>query len=318
MIKSFTLPGKFGMVGAVTIGLLALFCTVIPAEVQAVTVGPSKLEYSVDPGQVIKGEIYLKNEESDTKTLYPSVEGFTEQNGDKQFIKEKSLIGTWLSTQSGVLLKSGQDTKVPFSITVPKDAPPGGQFAVIWWSTTPPASGAASTKEQVSIQTRAGILVYLNVSGAITESATITAFGPQNGSSISGSTEVPFVATVSNEGNVYIHPEGTFTITSLIGSKVADMPLNPKGLQILPHSFRSYIDIGLKGSWFMFGPYKAEAHMLYGKDNKQVVASKWIWVFPIRLIVITLSIIVGLFIILSVFFKMYNAWLLKKFGIDQR
>ncbi len=148
------------------------FLTIGPKNADAITVGPVKLEYSVNPGDTVTGEMFIKNEEKEDRIFYPSLDRFTEQNGNKVFTKDKNLLADWFHTDASVTLKSGEDKKVPFQLIVPAYAPPGGEFAVIWWGTNPPTS-ATSSEQQVSIQTRAGILMYVNVSGKINNAASI-------------------------------------------------------------------------------------------------------------------------------------------------
>ncbi len=300
-------------------GIQTLLCLLVlsiavwyPTLTSAVTVGPVKIEYTSDPGTVMEGEIYIKNEENTDKTLYPSVDQFTEENGEKVFIKDSGLIADWFETEESVSLKPGESRKIPYTISLPADAPPGGHFAVIWWGTVPPKKDI--TSEDVSIQTRAGILVYLNVNGNITEKATIKEFVTQTGKSVFTEKNVPFGFKLANEGNVYIKPRGSLKIKSLIGNTVADMPVNAKGLQILPNSQKTFGDLDWKNSAFAIGPYTAELTVLYGTDGYELRASKVVWLFPVKIISITIASVLVLGFLLLIFFKMYNRWLLKKFA----
>ncbi len=280
-------------------------------EAHAVTVGPVKLEYSVNPGDTVKGEMYIKNEEATDKTFYPTLERFTEQNGEKVFTKDKNLLEDWFHTDASVPLKSGQDIKVPFVINVPKDAPPGGEFPVLWWGTNPPAT---TTGQQVSIQTRAGILIYINVSGNIVSSANVSQFGTVSGAGYSSGGPINFRMKIENTGNVYIKPTGELTIKSLFGTTKKVLPINEKGYQILPQSYRDIVDLEWVPSLFNIGPYKAIADVNYGNQSQGLVATKWIWVLPIKFLSISLGTIFLLIIVFTLFFRMYNRWLLKKFN----
>lgn len=295
----------------ITLLFALAFCICLPYSTQAVTVGPVKLEYSADPGTVIAGELYIKNEETAEKTLYPSVDQFTEQDGEKIFQEDQGLISEWLKTKESITLKPGESVKVPYTIEIPENAPPGGQFAVIWWGSVPPKK--AKDAQDVSIQTRAGILVYLNVNGNIVEGAKIKSFDTQDSKTLFTATPVAFTMAIANEGNVYIKPKGSIKITSIFGTVVSELPLNPKGLQILPNSFRTFSEYKWNGSNFSIGPYKAEATLVYGTKQEQSTSTKWIWVLPIKMISIIVVSLIVLFILLTTFFRMYNRWLLKQF-----
>jgi hypothetical protein len=248
----------------------------------------------------------LKNESKEVKTYYPSFEKFTEQNGVKKFVTDKSLIASWISTEESVTIEAGAERHFPFSIDIPADAPPGGHFAIIWWSTTPPASTTPGSTEQVAIQTRAGVLVYLNVKGNLQESAAITTF--KTDSKIISNPKTIFRATITNDGNGYIKPEGKIVISSLFGRQRDMLQFNGKGLQILPKSFRDFSIDSWKGSGIYIGPYKAELTVTYGESGKTTSQSIWIWVIPWVLIA---EILVGI-IVLFFGFKKYNQWIIKR------
>jgi hypothetical protein len=283
----------------------------VPVSASAITVGPVKLEYSLDPGTTVSGKMYIKNEELDTKIFYPSVERFTEQNGEKQFIKGDSLIADWLKIVPSVKLDAGKDAEVPFSLVIPKNAPPGGQFAVVWWSTSPPVS---TNTQQVSIQSRAGILVYVNVSGKVVENTTITKFDTVNENRIFGDNIVPFYLKISNAGNVYVKPVGKITISSVFGKVKDTVIVNEKKYQILPNSYRVFSDMIWSGHGFYIGPYKITAAVSYNDKTSTVLYSSfWIWIFPWKIILITLGAIIIMLAIMFTFFKYYNNWLIKKY-----
>ena len=52
----------------------------------------------------------------------------------------------------------------------------------------------------------------LTISGNITEKASISDFDTANGGSVFGNLDIPFVLKISNEGNVYIKPQGKIEI----------------------------------------------------------------------------------------------------------
>jgi hypothetical protein len=298
------------------VGCFIAAVLLVPALTSAITVGPAKLEYTVDPGSVVNGELYLKNEQAEEQTYYPSYEAFTEQNGVKVFIKSDSLLASWIDTEESVTLKPGEDRKFPFTMTIPADAPPGGHFAIIWWSTNPPNT---SGDQQVSIQTRAGILVYVNVRGNATESAKISAFNTANNKTLLGSAQQNFTLQITNDGNTYIKPEGTITISSLFGRVRDTLPINQKGLQILPKSYRTFEDSAWQGAGFYFGPYKVSANVLYGEGSaKQATESFWLWIIPWKPLVIGIVII----ILLGMFIRFYDHWLiqhaLKQINLDKQ
>jgi hypothetical protein len=254
--------------GLVAFGLSFLFAHAAAA----VTVGPVRLEYSVNPGDVVTGDVLLLNEGSNNQTFYSSFERFTENdNGEKLFLKEPSGLSSWFEIPSAVPLNAGEQRHIPFTLRIPSDAPPGGHFAVMWWGT-----GNPNAPEGLSIVTRAGILVYLRVSGDIQESASFAQFSSGKKFFIAG--PINFSANVKNSGNVAITPKGRIAISNIFGVEKASVPFNPNGAIVLPGNTKHIASAWSFGSW-LWGPYKASAQVTYGEGEETTEAGTWVFVF---------------------------------------
>jgi len=141
-----------------------LLTTIYSPIVSAVTVGPAKIEYRADPGDVIEDTLILINEGNEKQTFYSVFEKFTEINGEKKFLPaEPTELANWFNLPKNATLEPGEQKRIPFTIEIPQNAPPGGHFAVIWWGNAPPES------KHISIATRAGILIFLRVSGEVNQ-----------------------------------------------------------------------------------------------------------------------------------------------------
>ncbi len=279
---------------------------IFPIQSRAVTVGPGKLEYSVDPGQIVSGQMFLMNETQSPATFYPSFEKFTEDNGEKIFTKEESDLSTWVKSSSSVALKPGESKNIPFTIEIPQDASPGGHFAVIWWSNAPPGQG-------VSIVTRAGILLMLRVSGDIKEEGRILSFDTDNLKRFFTSFPIPFSIVFKNDGNVYVKPSGKITIKNILGQTKASLPVNKFSLQILPNSKRTFGE-QWESTKFAFGPYKVELSLVYGESKKEVSQSFWIWVITWKLIAAIIILLFIIFYVIPKSIKKYNRWIVEKYA----
>ena len=272
----------------------------------AVTVGPVKLEYKVDPGAILEGELFLQNESSVIQTLYPSFEKFTEDSsGQKNFTKEESDLSTWFKMVSSVTLKSGKGQQIPFTIEVPKNAPPGGHFSVIWWSSSPPGGGS----RQVSIITRAGILVYLTVSGDIKEAGSLKEFYP--GSRIFTSFPLNFSVVFENSGNSYLKPVGTLKIKNLFGGTAMEAPVNQFGSNVFPQISKNF-NVGFNSDGFFFGPYRATLELSYGNPQQTVTKNVWFLILPWGTLIIFIILLGLVFFVIPRGIKKYNAWIISK------
>jgi len=270
---------------------------------QAVTVGPAKLEVAADPGDTVRGEMFVINETDTAATFSPSIQQFTEEEGNKVFNDLEGDIASWIAPLKPITLAPGAQQNIPLTINVPANASPGGHFAVIWWNSSPAKGG------QLSVVTRAGALVYLTVSGELTRSARILAFGTEGGRSVFGSLPITFSVLVRNEGNGYEKPQGTLSLINLFGGEGMRVAVNEFGSQVLPQSQKT-LPIEVAGDRFLFGPYRAKLDLVYG-DGVHLEAQKWIFVVPLKAVAWMIAVLIvlagapwGI--------KKYNAWILRK------
>lgn len=300
--KSLILIGSVGF-------LLFISSFLFLSITEAVTVGPVKLEINADPGDVVRGELFLMNEEKKgTKTFYPDFEKFIEEGGTKKFIPEESDLATWFEINYPITLNSLEGKNIPFTLRVPEDASPGGHFAVIWWSAASPEAG------QVSIVTRAGILVYLTVSGEIKEEGQVLEFTTQNRKKFIGSPPINFTMNFENTGNVHLKPKGEIQIKNIFGKTKDIINLNQKDVSILPQSKKT-----LSEEWnfsgFVFGPYKANLKLIYGDTQQEIQKSFWIVIIPWKKLLLLILIIVLIFFGIPKGLKKYNQWIVDKYRV---
>lgn len=282
--------------------LVAFFLVLhIPASVFAVTVGPTKIAERANPGDTINGNIVLINDTNEEQTMYPSFEKFTESGGQKQFLPgEPTALTNWFRLPQSVTLDPREQKNIPFTIAVPNGAPPGGHFAVIWWGNAPP-------KGQVSIVTRAGILVYLQVSGEINENGEVLAFKPKG--FVSAGLPYEFELVFKNGGNTWLRPSGDILIKNIFGTTRAIfrtnsaerivMPGNEENLRVAPK---------FEKPPFLIGLYKAELSLAWGETAEKFEKNAYFVVLPLLPLTIALVVLAALY--LGV--RKYNAWIIKK------
>ena len=287
---------------------LAVLSFAFPDYSRAVTVGPAKMEYKIDPGTTVSGQLFILNEGQETRAFYAAFEKFTEVDGQKRFLpSEPTELAQWFKMEKSVTLKAGEQKEIPFTIEIPKNAPPGGHFAVIWWGTAPPGAG------QVAIVTRAGILVYLQVSGEVNEKGEVIDFSLPNGKFFAFQLPEDFVVNFQNQGNTYLKPRGEIAVKNIFGSTIADFKVNAKERIIFPENSQQ-LDIAKKfdNLPFAFGLYKAELTLQWGEKQNDIPKSVWFFVFPWKTVLIVVIILAGLLLIATKGVKKYNQWIIKK------
>lgn len=280
----------------------------VPTPVFAVTVGPAKIEYRADPGEIIGSTLVLINDSDGPQTLYSAFEKFTEVGGEKKFLPgEPTELAHWITLPKNVMLGPGEQRQVPVTIKIPKNAPPGGHFAVIWWGTASPDA------KQVSIVTRAGILVFLRISGEVNESAELLKFSADRGKFFFGKMPENFVVLFKNNGNTYQKPKGEIFVKNIFGGKIVDFGVNEIDMILLPDTENTLrIAKKFEKAPFAFGFYKADLSLRWGEKPESAEKSVWFFVFPWKEALGGGVLLILLFLIFTRGIKKYNAWIINK------
>lgn len=292
---------------------------------QAFSISPPLLELKADPGQSVTAHLTITN--ISTTTLQISAEandfGAKDEEGDPNILFNDSnsapyALRTWVKLPGEFTLKSKESKTVDFPIAVPKNAEPGGHYGVLRF--TGAAAGAGSSN--VSLSASIGTLVLLQVSGNITESASVvelySATQKNNTkSSFFQTGPVNFVTRIKDTGNTHIKPTGTLDVANIFGKKVATLTFNgdPNDAKnppkiILPASIRRFENT-LNKKW-LFGRYTATLHTTYGDKNTALTAKTTFWVIPYKIVAVIVVGLILLFLLLRLIIKRYNRHIINK------
>lgn len=313
---------------------LALFATFLglafAQSAFALTVSPAKIEIIGDPGQTLTGEIELYSEqEGSTRTFYSSFENF-EPSGDSgapNFIGADDGLATWLQAQPEVTLEQGQRLLVPFTVTIPETADPGGYFAAIFFGDQPPAQAGGT----VSVGGKIGVLVLLRVAGEVEEGGGIVDFGTVEQQKLFITLPVNFEYRINNTGGDRIVPRGEIAIKNTFQMTAHKLPANVNEGSVLPGSARkfsvmwgdepaaeetytepSFFD-QVAAEWhdFHFGWYTAELNLAWGEEGSPVESREFhFFIIPWHLLVVigAGALVLGFIFILAL--KRYNRWII--------
>ena len=150
-----------------------------------------------------------------------AADGITAINGSTAFAaadEQRTGVHSWLSTEvSDVQVAPGDRATVPFSVSVPADAPAGDPVAGGVIESLPKAR--ASGGVAATILERAGVAVVVRVPGPTEEKLVLEriCLNQESGSNY-------FETPVRNEGNVITKGTGTFTLTTPDGLQVFARP----------------------------------------------------------------------------------------------
>ncbi|HAS69379.1 TPA: hypothetical protein DCS00_04430, partial [Candidatus Collierbacteria bacterium] len=199
------------------VSLFVVFSLVPFADAQTImTAIPPKLELRGDPGQTLTATLKLRNDSASTENFTVSVEDFivADSKGTPLPITTKLnnrwSLANWITAPKNIPVDAGGIQIININIKIPMTALPGGHYAMITY--TPNAEAKAGDLKQTGniITSRVGTLIYVTVSGPVTEKASITKF------SVPKFTEkgpVEFTGSIESLSDVHINPKGTITIS---------------------------------------------------------------------------------------------------------
>lgn len=287
---------------------------------QALEIAPPVLTLSANPGDTVKAQISLRDV-SPTKLL---VEGQVNdfiaagEDGTPKILMENDesspySLKPWIAPLSKLTLKPREIKELPVTIKVPKDAAPGGYYAVIRFTATPPELEGTG----VALSASLGSLVLLRVNGPVREGMTIEEFSVNYGGktgTMFQSTPLQFVQRIKNTGSVHEQPAGQVTIKDMFGKVVAAVNINLPPRNILPGSIRKFeqpLDSSVIGNKMLFGRYTADLKVNYGTE-KSITSTLTFWVIPYSLIGIGIAGLVATFFVLRFAIKRYNQSIITK------
>ncbi|MSU74357.1 hypothetical protein EXS57_01090 [Candidatus Kaiserbacteria bacterium] len=298
----------------------------------ALTVSPARVEITGDPGTTLQGEIELFNEQEGARTFFTSFENF-EPSGDSgapRFIGAKDGLATWIRSDDKVVLESGVRVKVPYSITIPANAEPGGYFAAIFFGSQEPGVQGGG---QVSVGGKIGVLVLLRVSGEVTEGGGLLEFIAKEKQRFFSALPVTFTYRLNNTGGDRVVPLGEIKIKNTLRLTSATLLANKNEGSVLPSSARKFEVLwgqepqvisgaqqetktgffemaGKQWSDFHLGWYTAQLNLTWGLTNQTANASYSFFVFPWQLLVIILIILAIIGFLGKIGLKKYNRWII--------
>lgn len=296
-----------------------------PLHVSALTVSPTILEIAGDPGTTVTSSINLFNEKDVNQDLYISFENFEPdgETGAPRFIGNESGLATWFSSINSLTLQKEERIDVPFTLTIPSDAEPGGYFAAIFFGNQPPVIDGSV----VSIGGRIGVLILLRVNGDIPESGGVLEFSTQDNKQFYTMPPVEFNYRFNNTGGDRVVPLGDIVLTNTVGMKRASIIANPTEGSVLPGSARRFkpvwktFEIQPEGfftiaasQWnhFYFGWYTAHLNIGWGSTNQSSTNSYSFFIFPWQLLILIIGGLIVLYVILKITLKSYKASVMKE------
>ena len=318
-LKIRTLAHSCALIASVFI----LPLTVVAQESVTFSVSPTIFDMTATPGQTWRSTVRIINVNPFELTVYVIPANFEpkDEEGVPKFkpltgdVSEETTLGKWITLDQAVIIGPEQTMEVPFTITVPEGATPGGHYAALMISTKPPVVESKETKVQTSQVISS--LIFLKVTGTVLENSSVRSFRTTN--YIMGRPEAMFELRIENKGNVHVQPQGEIKIFNMWGQERGTVPINQKTLlgNVLPQSVRKF-SFEWKGEWSMtdIGRYTAVATLAYGADKRQfLTADTAFWIIPWKFLLIVFGILGGFIALMIWAIKSYVRRMLALAGV---
>lgn len=197
-----------------------------------ITLSPAVSKPSFDAGDKISDKLTVINDgnEGYTFVVYAGPFSVKDEDYDPNYttVNASNQAYQWVQFEkTSFYLKAGERVDVPYTITVPKDAAPGGHYAVLFAETQPTPNSAS-----VSRKKRVGALLYMTVDGETKLQGSIESWSTNLWQKYA-----PIVSNVriKNDGNTHFQADTSVTYKDIFGKK--KFTLNQQSL-ILPGTTR--------------------------------------------------------------------------------
>jgi P pilus assembly chaperone PapD len=230
------------------------------AQAVSISVAPVRIEHNVPAGENVTEAISIANDDTLPVHIRVKIEDWTlTQDGAVSFAPGGThplSAASWIKVNPREFdLGSGQSQDVRYSLTVPKDAAPGGYRAAIVFATVPrPKPG--EREKRVMLEGRIATILYETL-GRPVPSGEITNVSFK----VSPEGEPEFLIAFQNTGKVHVRLHGGIQVRDKEGKEFGKAPL--PDVPVLPQSARD-IKVAFEGK-LPPGEYVAEVLMDIGR-----------------------------------------------------
>lgn len=291
-----TCPAKKNILLFFVVFFLFSFASkVAAASSMALTTTPVRLgddfSISLSPGEKKQVQVKVRNGSTDQVILQSAAvdfivadDGATPVGIENTSSDSRWSLASWLTLAPAEhKLASEEVATVNVLIEVPKDALPGGHYAMIYHrpinniASADPISGSG-------ISQRVGTLLYVVVKGPINEEAYINRFDwpkfLENG-------PVNFSLNIDNQSDIHISTKPVLKVYNLFGKEIANIELESKN--IFPKSERSFS--GVWNKVWGFGYYKTVVEAAYGSQGQVMTVAASMFMVPVKIVLLVLILV---------------------------
>ena len=254
---------------------------------QGLEVTPPSQEILTDPGETLTFKAKVRNRSNNTLPIKVRVEDFTAfgEQGQVELTEESSFsVKSWTKiTPESFSLGPGEEREIIARVSVPDDAAGGRYGSFVFGISGEERPGSAALSQEIAS------LFLIRISGPVDERLSLTEFFAPRFSEFG---PIPFSLKVKNSGNVYVKTYGLINVSDMFGRKVKDVVVYETN--VFPGATR-IIESTLDKK-ILIGKYTAIPILYYGSEqNQSLTASTTFYVFPLRIALILLLVVLVLF-----------------------
>jgi len=283
-----------------SIGCLAVVCAaLIPSASRAqesgsisLSVTPPFVQLAMKPGDLWASNLKVVNTNATDLTIYITRMNFGPEGeeGYGQFVPllpspgNADRLASWINiSPEPVTIAPNEGAEIPFTISVPSDASPGGHYAAILVGTRP-LDAEEREGSFLRVSSFISSLFFVRIAGDVHEAGTIREFSTDR--EWYDDPQVTFTLRFENAGNVHVQPKGFIEVRDMWGREVGKLDVNQRGSfgNVLPQSIRKFeLPWSTDKNVLAAGRYTAIATLAYGQDGIQYASQTIVfWVVPIR------------------------------------
>lgn len=275
-------------------------------------VGPGKVELEITPGTSKTVMMYVSNRIGKTQDFQITTEDTT-ANPDPSVTVQ--LLGNERGPytlkdyitfpEEKITLEHGQRARFPVTISIPKDAEPGGRYGTVLVQTL--AVEGNDGKEdnivpQSPIISRIGTLFFVTISGETERSGKLLDLTTIPESKWFEQGPITFGIMYENTGSVHLAPYGRLSITNILGEEVGFVELDPWFALPKSQRFREVI----WNNTNLIGRYSATIELNRGYDDIIDTETIVFWVLPWKIVTGSFAVLFIILFLIRTFFKTFE------------
>jgi len=266
-------------------------------------VGPGKMDVELKAGESKTVELTLANRMGDEREFDVHVEDIKGSEDPAQAVVllggergPYSLKDYFSFPEPTFTLQHATKAHIPVTITIPKDAEPGGYYGSVVFTTT--SKKTTNPNGEVvggaAIISRIGVLFFVTVPGATKEDGFLESFATKAKQMFFTKGDVTFQALFRNNGDLHLKPSGQIKISNMLGTPIETIAVDQ--WYSLPHSLRlREVEWQRSG---LAGQYTAEISLNRGYNNQSDTKKVTFWVIPLLPVGIVLGIVFIIFFVI--------------------